>query len=361
MAAEIAERGFARRPVGVSAGLTAAVLFGLSTPASKQLLADISPLMLAGLLYAGAALALWIAMLARPRTRRVDAGLRRTDLPKLTIVVVCGGIAAPIALLSGLSQVSAAAGSLLTNLEGPFTLLLALLVFGEHMTGRALLGALAIFAGATALGAGGANGSSELFGIALIAVACLLWALDNNVTQLLTLRDPLQIVVVKATVAAIVNVTLALIIEGWSGVSLWILGIALVVGAGAYGISILLDAIALRHLGAAREAAIFSLAPFIGFVISLLIFGVTINAFTISALAAMIIGSGLLLTEKHDHIHTHKPLTHEHAHAHDEHHQHQHSSQDPELDAERKAHNHVHTHTGLTHRHTHTSDVHHKH
>lgn len=350
---------YSRRSVGVSTGLASAALFGLSTPLSKLLLDDFSPLLLAALLYAGAAIALWIALLLRPRV--VDAALRRADLPKLAGVVLLGGVAAPIALLTGLSHVSAATSSLLTNLEGPFTLLLALLVFGEHLSRRALVGALAIFAGAALLTFGGSSGTNQLTGIALIVAACLFWAIDNNLTQALTVRDPLQLVVIKASVAAVINFGLALALEGWNAIPLTALLAALLLGAGSYGISILLDTVALRHLGAAREAALFALAPFIGFVVSLLLFGLSLTAAAVAALVAMAIGTVLLLTERHDHEHTHEPFAHDHVHAHDEHHRHVHTGAEPPLDPRRGTHSHEHRHAELTHQHPHTSDVHHRH
>src|SRR5262245_48241418 len=81
--------------------LLAALLFGASTPASKALLADLSPLALAGLLYTGAALG--AAPLAfRQRRQASGRRLHPRDLRGLALVVVFGGIIGPLLLLMGL-------------------------------------------------------------------------------------------------------------------------------------------------------------------------------------------------------------------------------------------------------------------
>jgi len=59
---------------------------------------------------------------------RAEAPLRRSDWPGLACVVVAGGIVAPVLLMLGLERVSGIAGSLLLNLEGPFTLIVGVFV-----------------------------------------------------------------------------------------------------------------------------------------------------------------------------------------------------------------------------------------
>jgi hypothetical protein len=54
---------------GQASALLAAALFGFSTPASKLLLLNLSPLMLSGLLYLGAAIALLVYRAMAPDIR----------------------------------------------------------------------------------------------------------------------------------------------------------------------------------------------------------------------------------------------------------------------------------------------------
>src|SRR5215469_8077424 len=114
----------------VTAALAAALLFGASTPLAKQLLRDTSPLLLAGLLYLGSGIGLSVARLVRDRGWRAP-GLAPTDMRWLLLAIACGGVLAPLILMLGLARTSAAAASLLLNLEAVFTALLAWVVFRE--------------------------------------------------------------------------------------------------------------------------------------------------------------------------------------------------------------------------------------
>ena len=47
------------------------------------------------------------------------------------------------------------------------------------------------------------GGKVDGFGGLFVLAACLGWAIDNNLTQILSVRDPFQIVAVKTGVAAV--------------------------------------------------------------------------------------------------------------------------------------------------------------
>ncbi len=339
---------------GYSVGLTAAVLFGASAPASKGLLDHVGPQMLAGLLYLGAFLA--VAPVAWLGRNRHAARSRRSDSRLLAGLVLSGGIVAPVLLMFGLERVSGLTGSLLLNLEGPFTLLVGVFAAKEFLSGRSWAGAATVFIASTALTAEGSTGSGDAVGYMLIGAACLGWAIDNTLTQRLTVRDPFQIVAVKAGTAALVNVTVALA-RGERVDALAPVAIALVVGAFAYGVSILLDAYALRMLGVARESAMFATAPFAGALLAVSLLGDSWSGFEIGAAVVMAIGVALIIGDEHSHRHVHETIEHDHRHVHDEHHHHEHP---PELEPT-EPHSHPHRHEPLAHAHPHVSDVHHRH
>ena len=217
-------------------GLAAAVSFGVSTPLAKRLLDDVRPQMLAGLLYVGAFLAL--SLVGRRSTR--EARLRRSDTPRLMSMVVAGGVVAPVLLLLGLDRMTGIAGSLLLNLEGPLTILIGVALFHEHLPRTALAGALAIFAGAFVLGVGTGTVHADWLGVLLVAGACAAWAIDNNLTQSLTVRDPVSIVRIKAGAAGAVNVTCAVLL-GEHLPEVRFLVPVLMLGAVSYGLSVYLD------------------------------------------------------------------------------------------------------------------------
>lgn len=340
---------------GVLLGLMAAATFGASTPIAKRLLDDMAAELLAALLYLGAFAAL---AAAAPLRDREEAPLRRRDAPRLAGIVLSGGVLAPLAMLVGLDQVSGASGSLLLNLEGPFTVLVALAAFKEHLDRRAVIGAVTIFTGAVLLTTDGSAGDDTLLGVLLVAAAGLLWAIDNNLTQSLTDRDPYAIVLVKTGAAGAINLAAALASDRFGAApSTRTVVVALLLGAVSYGLSVVFDAYALRALGAAREAVIFATAPFVGLLLSIPVLDHRPTVTEIGAGVVMAVGVGALLRSRHAHMHTHPSLDHEHRHVHDEHHRHPH---EPGVDPT-EPHSHAHRHDELTHTHVHVSDAHHRH
>jgi drug/metabolite transporter (DMT)-like permease len=193
-------------------------------------------------------------------------------------------------------------------------------------------------------------------GPAAVVGACLMWGLDNNLTRKVSLADPLQIVELKGLFAGPVSIVLG-VAAGAALPSAADALLAGVVGFVGYGLSLALFVVALRHLGAARTGAYFSIAPFLGAVVSVIALADPVTLQLLVAGALMGLGVWLHLTERHGHEHVHHPMTHAHAHVHDRRHQHRHGPEDPAGEP----HTHVHDHGWLTHDHPHTPDMHHEH
>jgi len=345
---------------GIGYALGSALLFGASTPLSKSLLQEgLSPQVLAGLLYLGSGCGLSALLLARRLLGREsgEASLGRADLPALALTVLLGGALAPVLLMLGLARTSASTAALLLNLEGLATMAIAWLVFRENVDRRLMLGALALLAGAVLLSWGGPlRADSATAGALLVAGACVAWGVDNNVTRRLAQLDPMQIAAVKGLVAGTVNLALALGMHARLPAAPAV-GLAGIIGFLGYGISLVLFVLGLRHLGAARTAAYFSTAPFIGSLLALLWLHESLTPRLMGAGVLMAVGLSLHLRERHEHWHEHEALEHEHAHTHDEHHRHEHSASDPPGEP----HSHRHRHEPLAHSHAHYPDLHHRH
>jgi hypothetical protein len=121
-------------------------------------------------------------------------------------------------------------------------------------------------------------------------------------------------------------------------------------------VSLALFVVGLRHLGTARTGAYFSVAPFFGVLLAVLM-GEPISLPLLIAGGLMALGIWLHLTEHHDHEHSHELLEHTHEHTHDDHHQHEHGEPVPPG----TKHTHYHRHEPLVHSHSHFPDVHHQH
>ena len=337
---------------GVMAALCAALLFGAGTPLAKQLLSGVDPWMLAGLLYLGSGLGLGAWRLLR---RAAPVKLPLNQWLWLAGAILAGGVAGPVLLMFGLAHMPASGASLLLNAEGVFTALLAWFAFRENFDRRIALGMLAIVAGAVVLSWPGEARFGEAWPSLAVLGACLAWAIDNNLTRKVALNDATWIAAVKGLSAGTVNLLLAL----WVGSvlpSAPALAGGLALGLAAYGISLALFVVGLRHLGTARTGAYFSVAPFFGALLAVVGLGEPVTTGLLVAGALMTMGVWLHLTEQHDHVHTHEPLEHEHDHEHDVHHAHPHADEPAAV-----RHTHRHRHDPLTHTHVHFPDEHHRH
>ncbi len=336
---------------GVTAALGAALLFGAGTPLAKMLLRDIGPWMLAGLFYLGSGIGLTaFRMLRRAEPVRLATG----EAAWLSGAVLAGGVAGPVLLMFGLSGMPASGASLLLNAEGVFTALLAWMVFRENFDRRIATGMAAIALGAVVLSWPEEPGFSGLWPALAVLGACLAWGIDNNLTRKVSLNDATWIAAVKGTAAGCINLLLAFLL-GDRLPDMFLLSAAMFVGFLAYGVSLALFVVGLRHLGTARTGAYFSVAPFFGAIIAL---GSGESVTLRIAMAGILMATGiwLHLTERHEHRHAHESIEHDHEHLHDEHHQHDHEP----LVAAGVSHTHRHQHEPLVHSHTHFPDAHHR-
>jgi drug/metabolite transporter (DMT)-like permease len=332
-----------------------ALLFGASTPASKLLLGTVNPVLLASLYYLGASL--FLLPFSWGGFRREVAALRRNrkDVGRIVGAVVFGGIIGPVALLYGIRLMDATSASLLLNFETLATTFLAWLLFRDHVSRRILIaslltliaGILLVFETGLTLNMGGI----------LIWVACFAWGFDNNFTATVEGVSPQTNTLIKGLVAGTTNLILAFSLFDID-VSLRDVGVSLTVGGLAYGFSISLYITAARAIGATRSQIIFASNPFLGALLSWLVFMNTLDLRFFTALGIMLLAVGLLFFERHRHEHEHGELEHEHEHSHDDgHHSHRHAG----TTGAESRHSHLHRHERQVHSHLHYPDIHHQH
>jgi drug/metabolite transporter (DMT)-like permease len=325
----------------------AAILFGASAPAVSQIAGDANAFALAGLLYIGAALAVLPATVVRRPTSRAV----RQAGPRLVLAVVVGGAVAPVLLAAGLARTPAATASLLLNVELVATVILAAVLFHEHIGPRVATGTVLVVSGSALLTS--TAGPALRLGALFVVGACLCWAVDNCVTASLDEMAPHHITMAKGLVAGSANLTIALVIGHLPSLHV-ILG-ALIIGALGYGLSITLWVAGARELGAARGQLIFAVAPFVGAVIAWTVLGEPISTAQVIALVLTAVGVSAVVWSSHLHEHRHVAVEHEHEHVHDDSH-HNHDHPEPPV-----RHVHRHRHRELVHAHPHVPDLHHRH
>ena len=177
---------------------------------------------------------------------------------------------APVLLIVGLTTTPASSSSLLLNLEGVLTALLAWFVFRENFGRRIFLGMIAILTGGLLLPWNPGKVTGFSWGALAIVGACFCRAIDNNFTRKISGSDPSQIAMLKGLSAGTVNLVIGLVTGGKTP-TISALALAGLIGFLSYGVSLTCFVLALRDLGTARTSAYFSTAPFIGVVLSLLL------------------------------------------------------------------------------------------
>ena len=270
--------------------ILAAALYALNAPVSKLLLRDVPPTMMAGFLYLGAGLGMVMMGLVRSKTGhgRQETRLTKQDLP-YTLGMVILDIAAPILLMLGLTRTTAANASLLNNFEIVATSLIALLIFKEKIGKRLWIAIGLITLSSVLLSVEDAGSLQFSIGSLFVLAACACWGLENNCTRCLSKSDPLEIVVIKGFGSGIGSVIIGLVVG--EGLPQWgdILKI-LLLGFVAYGLSIYCYVYAQRDLGAAKTSAYYAIAPFIGVLLSFIMFRELPGPLFFIALVMMIYG-----------------------------------------------------------------------
>ena len=274
--------------------ILAAALYALNAPVSKLMLKNVPPTMMAGFLYLGAGLGMALMGLVRRRTglSKQEMHLTRKDLP-FTLGMVVLDIAAPIFLMIGLSRTTSANASLLNNFEIVATSLIALLIFKEKIGRRLWIAIGLITLSSILLSVEDAGSFRFSVGSLFVLLACVCWGLENNCTRNLSHSDPLEIVVIKGFGSGIGSVIIGRVVG--EALPLWgdILRI-LLLGFVAYGLSIYFYVYAQRELGAAKTSAYYAIAPFIGVLLSFIMFREIPGALFFIALAIMVAGTWMV-------------------------------------------------------------------
>jgi len=335
-------------------GILSGFLFGVATPFSKLLLANLNSFQLAGLLYLGAGLAMF------PYIFKKDSNLKLLFKPgnraKTTGIIFFGGFMGPLLLLAGLKTANAASVSIWLNMELVATAILGVLIFKDALDRNTWIGViLTLVAGIiTSFG----EGTSGLISALLITAACFCWGVDNHLTALTDGSSPQTVTFVKGIVAGSVNLIIGCLIAT-QPIQIGSIAPALIVGVFSYGFSIVLYVTSAQNIGATRSQILFSTAPLWGVVLSYVFYHESfqwVHVISIVLLALAVVITNVL---SHSHLHSHIAMQHIHYHQHTDAH-HEHSHNDESLSGS-KWHSHAHTHEPSTHEHPHYPDLHHRH
>lgn len=277
-----------------AAAILAAVLYALNAPLSKMLLSKVPETMMAAWLYLGAGIGMSILWLIREKKNHKTTQLHITkkELP-YTVGMVVLDIMAPIFLMLGLARTTAANASLMNNFEIVATSIIAFVVFKEKLSKYLWYGIGFITFACMLLSIQGEGSLHFTLGSIFVLLACVCWGLENNCTRVLSEKDPLQIVIIKGFGSGIGSLLIAFAIGNTIPRIADILCI-MVLGFVAYGLSIFFYVHAQRHLGAARTSAYYAISPFVGGVLSLVLYHQLPSIVFVIAVLIMAVGVGLV-------------------------------------------------------------------
>lgn len=349
-------------------GLASALLFGLATPASKLLVGEINPFLLAGLLYLGAALGVIPIIIhelhgSKPLGRSSPSvftprALSAVQLRYIVGAIFCGGFLGPVLLLQGLKAAQASSVAIWLNLELAATAILGVLLFKDHLGRNGWSGVvLATAAGVIMTFSEGAAGLSAAF---LVTLACICWGFDNHFTALIDSVSAARITLYKGIFAGSFSTMIGMVSAPVLPETTLILK-ALLLGVICYGVSIVLYVSCAQHSGATRAQILFSSSPFFGVGLAVILLGEELSVAHLAALGCL--AGAIYFSQKteHNHLHSHEPLSHTHLHRHDDgHHDHDHAEV-ADMVAANTLHSHHHVHQPIRHSHPHFPDLHHRH
>src|SRR5215208_3441627 len=188
---------------GYGAAVAAAVLFGSVSSLSKPALSDINPVWLSSMVYLIAAATMIPIIRVKTQNISLSFSLKRKDYFLIIAIALCGAVIAPTLYFFGVKQGLASNASVLLNGEMAFTVLLAIFFFKEKLDRIGYIGVILIFMGITIVSAENSltwnlSTSTSLqesilkfrvgSGDVLILISALFWAVDNNISKILTQR-----------------------------------------------------------------------------------------------------------------------------------------------------------------------------
>ena len=287
--------------------MLSSILFGISSALNKIALADVDPLIVAGMIYfIGGILLFGIHLSPLHRVllslfetpTETESKIMRKDFLILAFVILSGAVIAPYLLLQGLNQTTAINAALILNIESLFTVLIAFTFLKERGKRKDYLGILLLLVGVLFLTTNAEfyklSLTKEILGNLLIVGACLFWGIDNNLSKFLsTKRDIVMVTGLKCFIGGLVLLASSHILGIRFNVPIASLPYLLSVGAFSIAFSVLFFLFALREIGSMRTGVIFSTSSLFGAMFALVVLREPFSP--IQLLAGLVMLSGVYI------------------------------------------------------------------
>lgn len=297
---------------GYVMALCSAFLFGVSTTANKMLLESVSPLTIASLTYVIAGIFLG-TMNFLPRKASLVSRLRLPnntateptwkDGVLLLLVALFGGVLAPSLNLLGLDNTTAVSTALLGNTETLFTIAIAFVFLGERGRPKDYAAMTLLIIGAiiltTNLNFHQLLSTGTFLGNVLVVLAAFCWGIDNNLSQVLSMkRSLLQVGSLKSIIGGGSLFAVVSLYGIQTILSTFAISWLLILGVFSVGLSLLFFLFSLQQIGAMRTAVIFSTGSLFGAVTAFFVLGEPISLVQALAGCLMLIAIYILAIPK---------------------------------------------------------------
>lgn len=280
------------KKIGYLTAFVAAILFGSVSTIAKPNIETIHPLILSFIVY------LLASVVSTPFSRTSFKNLSKQDLKLIISIAITGAVLGPALFFWGLKDSTASDAGILINGEIIFSVIIALSLFGERLNRFGIIAIVLIFTGLFIVTTN-LEISNQSFdwdtGNPIILLATIFWAIDNNLSKILSKRIPLaKIVQLKSALGAII----LLIIIGILGIPFEItieqIPSLLILGGAGFGLSIYLFLYSLKKIGTVRTIMIFSTSSVFSLIFASVLLNESISNMQIAAVGIMIAGIYLL-------------------------------------------------------------------
>jgi len=278
--------------IGYSSALIASVLFGAVPTMAKPLVSNVNIMLLVAMTY------LIASVTFTPLAHKSKMLFSKKDYGILFVVSVCGATLGPLFYFLGLNQSTASDTSLLSNAEIVFTVLLALIFFKEKLKPVGFVAVGLVLFGVTIITTN-LQFSSSLFhinsGHLLILGATALWALDNNLSRIISTRiNSARLVQIKYAIGGVIMFGIVFSMRVPFQISPTQIPYVILLSILGIGGSLYFFLHSLKRIGTIRTIVIFSTSSVFGLIFAGLFLREQISPFQIIAIIVMLAGIYLI-------------------------------------------------------------------
>jgi len=275
--------------IGYACAIMSAILFGTVSTVAKPTLVTIHPILLASLVYFLASL------VVTPLIKKTKVSISNKEKILLLVIAIAGAVIGPTMFFIGLENSTASDSSLLLNGEIIFSVIFAIFLFREKLSKIGYLASATVITGiiivTTNMEFSNSVFNIQNIGNLFIIGSTLFWALDNNLSKILSERlDVARIVQLKSIIGGAILLLLIIVLQIPMDVKLEQIPNILLLGTIGFGSSIFFFLQGLKRIGTIKTTMIFSTSSIFGLIFASIFLQEVISNYQIIAIGVILSG-----------------------------------------------------------------------